>query len=281
MLVTLKEILGMVEYKKQAVPAFNTPNLESIMAVISASEENNFPVIISHAEIHEGVVPIEIIAPVMIAMAKKSTVPVCVHLDHGETVEYCKKAIDLGFTSVMYDGSQLSYEENVKNTQIVREYADKFNVSVEAELGRLKNREGGAEGSGDNGEYTDPEMVEKFIEATQVDALAICFGTAHGIYATKPVLNLDIINETAKKTSVPLVMHGGSGLSDDEYKEIIARGVGKINYYTYMAYCGFEAVVEYVQKEKSGFFHDMANVAQLAMKNNANERIKLFKGGNL
>lgn len=277
MLYNLKDILALAKTGEQAIPAFNTPNLESIMAVIKAGEDNNFPVIISHAQLHESVTPMSIIAPIMIDLAKKSTVPVCVHLDHGEDVEYCKRAIDMGFTSVMFDGSQLSYEQNVENTIQVRKYAHAQNVSVEAELGRLKNRECGGEGQ-DNGEYTDAKTVVDFIAKTEVDALAICFGTAHGIYDKKPVLNFDIISQVVDVTDVPLVMHGGSGLTDEDYREVISRGVKKINYYTYMSYCGYDAVATHIQSNKRGFFHDLANVAIKAMYDNASERIRLYKG---
>ncbi len=276
MLVNLKEILDIIPRGKGAVPAFNTPNLESIMAVIQAAEQMDFPVIISHAELHESVTPVDIIAPIMIDMAKKAKVPVCVHLDHGENVEYCIKAIDLGFTSVMYDGSVLPYDENVKNTIEVAKYAHSKNVSIEAELGKLKNRECG-EGNGGE-EYTDPKLAKDFVEKTMVDALAISFGTAHGYYETKPVLNFDVISKVYAEIDTPLVMHGGSGLTEDDYREVIKRGVQKINYYSYMAYIGTEAVAEFVKDKKNVFYHDVANVAVEAMKKNAIEKISLFKG---
>ena len=143
----------------------------------------------------------------------------------------------------MIDCSALPYEENVAHTAEVVKYAHAHGVDVEAELGRLPNREGGAGGGKEKPEdlYTDPELVPDYLQKTGVDALAIAFGTAHGIYKVKPVLNMDVITKVRQKTDIPLVMHGGSGISPEEYREVIRRGVNKINYYTYMSYAGYAA----------------------------------------
>ena len=145
MLVTLKQILNLCEARKCAVGSFNTPNLESVMAVIGAAEELNVPVIIQHAEVHEEIMPIEIIGPIMLELAKKAKVPVCVHLDHGETLDYVCKALNIGFTSVMYDGSVLPFEENTANTQMVVSFAKQTGASVVAEIGCMGKRETGPE----------------------------------------------------------------------------------------------------------------------------------------
>ena len=277
MIATLSEVIAQARKKKIAVGSFNTPNLECLLAVLEAAERLQVPVIVAHAQLHEEVAPIEKIGPVMVELAKRSKVKVCVHLDHGEDSEYCKKAIGLGFTSVMIDHSAKSYDENVEGTREVVRYAHAHGVDVEAELGRLPNREGG---SGSQGEdlYTDPELVPAFIEETKVDALAIAFGTAHGIYKVKPVLNMDVITKVRQKTGIPLVMHGGSGISAEEYREVIRRGIDKINYYTYMAYAGYAAAKEYGEKQPSGFFHDMALQAQRAMEENAEKTLRVFSG---
>ena len=141
MLVNLKVALEYAEKNRCAVGSFNTPTLESLVAVIKASEKLNVPVIIMHAQCHEYAAPLDIIGPVMVLFAKNAKVPVCVHLDHGEDVEYCKRALDLGFTSVMFDGSSMSYEDNVRNTREVVKYARKKNASIEAEIGILAGRE--------------------------------------------------------------------------------------------------------------------------------------------
>lgn len=276
MLVGLKEILKEGKARGMAVGAFNTPNLECLLAVLDSAEKLNVPVIVSHAQIHESVAPLERIGRVMLSLAKASPVNVCVHLDHGEDFEYCKRAIDLGFTSVMIDRSALSYEENILGTREVTDYAHAHGADVEAELGRLPNREGG--NGGGSALYTDPALVPDFIARTEIDALAIAFGTAHGIYTTQPVLNMDVISEVAKRTDTPLVMHGGSGISDDQYREVIARGISKINYYTYMSYAGYAAAKAQTEEKETGFYHDLALRAQNAMAANAERTLRVFSG---
>lgn len=278
MLASLREVIEISKKKKAAVGAFNTPNLECLLAVLDAAETLNVPVICSHAQLHESVAPLDKIGPVMLELAKRSKVPVCAHLDHGEDFSYCKKAIALGFTSVMIDYSTLPYEENAKGTREVVDYAHAHGVDVEAELGRLPNREGGAGGGEERPEdlYTDPDLVPDYLKKTGVDALAVAFGTAHGIYKVKPVLNMDVITKVREKTDVPLVMHGGSGISHEEYREVIRRGINKINYFSYMSYAGYAAAKAHAEKEPTGFFHDMALSAQKAMEENALTTLKVF-----
>lgn len=279
MLASLKEVVAMSKSSGRAVGSFNTPNLECLLAVLSAAEQLNVPVIVAHAQCHEEVAPIQKIGPVMVELAKRASVPVCVHLDHGEDFDYCKQAIALGFTSVMIDYSTLPYEDNVKGTAEVVAYAHARGVDVEAELGALPQREGGGESAADpTALYTKPELVPDFLARTGVDALAIAFGTAHGIYKTTPVLNLDIIDEVCKKTDIPLVMHGGSGISHEVYRDVIRRGINKINYYTYMSYAGYAAAKALSEVRPEGFFHDMALQAQKAMEENALATLKVFSG---
>ncbi len=280
MLVSLKEVIKIGKEKNIAIGSFNTPNLECILAVLGAAEKLNVPVIIAHAQCHEDVAPLDKIGPVMVELAKRSSVPVCVHLDHGEDIEYCKRAIALGFTSVMIDYSTLDYEGNVKGTKEMTDYAHKFGVDVEAELGALPQREGGTGPVAVNPEdlYTKPELVTDFVSRTNVDALAIAFGTAHGIYKTKPVLNMDIISKVRALTDLPLVMHGGSGISHEEYREVIKRGIGKINYYSYMSYAGYAAAKNTIENKSEDFYHNLALNAQKAMYENALATIKVFAG---
>lgn len=278
MLVGLKEVIAEGKKRNMAVGNFNTPNLECLIAVLDAAEELNVPVIIAHAQCHEDVAPLEKIGPVMVELAKRSRVPVCVHLDHGEDLDYCKRAIALGFTSIMIDCSTLPYEENVKGTKEVTDYAHAHGVSVEAELGALPAREGGADAAAvdPSSLYTDPALVPDFLAKTGVDALAIAFGTAHGIYKTKPVLNMDIITRVREYTDLPLVMHGGSGISEEQYREVIRRGIGKINYYSYMSYAGYAQAKATVEAKEADFFHNLALNAQKAMRENALATMKIF-----
>ena len=277
MLVNLVEILKLAEEKKCAVGAFNTPNLECVNAVIAAAEKLNVPVIISHAELHEEVSPLEKIGPVMVQAAKNAKVPVCVHLDHCETLSYMQQALEIGFTGVMYDGSTLPYEENLANTKKAVAMARPYGAGVEAELGALASREGGA-ANASGPVYTDPDEAVAFCRETGIDALAPSFGTAHGIYKSKPVLDLERVKVIAEKTGLPLVMHGGSGVSPEDYRIGIQNGLRKINYYSYMSKAGTNAVKELLEKEDVTFFHDLALAAQKAMESDAEKALRVFAG---
>lgn len=272
MLITLKEILKTAEESKIAIGSFNTPNMTSIKAVIGAAEELNRPVIIMHAQVHEelGLCKMEEIAPVMLMFAERASVPVCVHLDHGTELEYVKRGLELGFTSVMYDGSALSAQENTANTVAAVEAAKQTGASVEAEIGSMGAREGG-EGAA-AAIYTEPEAAVKFVADTGIDALACAFGTAHGFYKDKPKLDFERLSKINSLIDVPIVMHGGSGVSEEDYREVIKRGVRKVNYYTYMSAAGGKAVSnkEYAQ------FHDALLDAEKAMREDVQRAIGIF-----
>lgn len=284
MLVTLNEIMQIAEQRKIAIGSFNTPNLEAVQAVAGAAEELDLPVIIQFAQCHEDWIPLSVIGPVMIAAAKESKVPVCVHLDHGETLEYLQQALDLGFTAVMYDGSMLSYEENLANTKKTVEMAAKTGASVEAELGSMGKRESGAgDGTGEEDDtkiYTDPEKAAVFVKDTGIDVLACSFGTTHGIYLTEPKLDFDVVRNVRKLTNdIPIVMHGGSGVSDEDYVKAIEAGVRKVNYFTYMDKAGGAASAEYLKGLKEGdpvFYSSISMAARDAMKENVKSAMKKF-----
>ena len=274
MLVNLSEILKIAEERGIAIGAFNTPNLTSLKAIIAAAEELNQPVIIMHAQVHEemDLCTIEEVAPMMVAAAKRASVPVCVHLDHGTDLDYVKRGLDLGFTSVMYDGSTLSTEENIKNTITAVQMAHEKGASVEAEIGSMGTREGG--NGNDTSIYTDPDTAKDFVVKTGVDALACAFGTAHGFYKDTPKLDFDRLSKINSLIDVPIVMHGGSGVSEEDYREVIKRGVRKVNYYTYMAKAGGEAL----SGKQYSQFHDALLDAREAMKQNVAKAIKVFCG---
>jgi len=284
MLVTLKEVLKIAEEKQIAVGAFNAANLESLQANVQAAEELQLPVIIQFAQCHEPWIPLKTIGPMMIEFAKNASVPVCVHLDHGETLEYLEEALKLGFTGIMYDGSVLPYEENLENTKKAVAMARKYGADVEAELGSMGRRESGAgDGSGDEDEtkiYTDPELAKKFAEETGIDALACSFGTTHGIYLKKPKLDFDVVKNVRSQTgNIPVVMHGGSGVSKEDFHAAIRAGVRKINYFTYMDKSGGNAAAEYISSLKEGepvFFSSVLAAAREAMKENVKEAMRTF-----
>ncbi len=275
MLVTLKEILKIAEERGTAIGSFNTPNMSSIRAVIGAAEELGEPVIIMHAQVHEemGLCKMDEIAPVMLLLADKTNVPVCVHLDHGTDINYVKKGLDLGFTSVMYDGSTLDQKLNYANTSIVRELSMRYGASLEAEIGSMGARESGAEGG--ESIYTEPDIAKDFVEKTGIDALACAFGTAHGVYLKQPKLDFERLAKINSHVDIPLVMHGGSGVSVEDYKKVIGLGIRKINYYTYMSKAGGTAVDAMADRT---FFHDIEIAAIDAMKRNVTEAIKVFVG---
>ena len=274
MLVNLSEILQLAEAEGKAVGAFNTPNMTSLGAVISAAEELNEPVIIMHAQVHEemGLCKMDEIAPVMLFFADRAKVPVCVHLDHGEDLDYIKRGLDIGFTSVMYDGSNLENKLNFANTHIAVSLAAKTGASVEAEIGSMGARESGAAGK-DESIYTNPDAAKEFAESTGIDALACAFGTAHGIYLKEPKLDFNRLEKIKKLVDIPLVMHGGSGVSHEDYRKVIKLGIRKINYYTYMSKAGGAAVAELKDKI---FFHDIEVAAGEAMKEDVKSAIKVF-----
>ncbi len=290
MLVNLNEIIQEANQKGYAAGAFNVANLESAMAIIQAAEETKKGVILNYAEVHSPFLAMEIAAPIMLDFAKRASVPVCVHLDHGSSVESCMKAMRLGFTSVMIDASGSDYQENIRQTAETVRLAHSIGVTVEAELGHILSSETGnrgAEGTkslaenfqGTDDIYTDPDMARDFVKQTGVDVLAIAFGTAHGVYVQKPVLDLDRISRIREKIDVPFVMHGGSGLSKDEFQTAIRNGIRKINYYTYMTLAGGEAVKEAMDRCGNGdniFFHDIPLIAVEAMRENVKEAIQIF-----
>lgn len=284
MLVTLNEVMKIAEEREIAIGSFNTPNLESLEAIISAAEELDLPVIIQFAQCHEPWIPLSLIGPIMVKAAKRAAVPVCVHLDHGETLEYLQQALEIGFTGIMYDGSTLSYEENLANTKQAVAMAKKTGASVEAELGSMGRRESGAgDDTGADDEtkiYTDPDQAAVFVKETGIDALACSFGTTHGIYLAEPKLDFDVVkNVRAKTDQIPVVMHGGSGVSREDYKKAIKAGTRKINYFTYMDKAGGNAAAAYVESVKAGeplFFSSIYLAARDAMKENVKEAMKMF-----
>lgn len=283
MLVSLYDVLQLAEQKQIAIGSFNTPNLESLCAVIDAAEELDLPVIVQHAQCHEPLIPLSLIGPIMIDRAKKASVPVCVHLDHGETLDYLETALNMGFSSVMFDGSELSYEQNVSTTKQAVSLAASFGANVEAELGCMGQREfGGGDPTkqDDNKIYTDPALAKQFVEQTGIDALACSFGTTHGIYLTEPKLDFSIVEQVRDQTNgIPVVMHGGSGVSKEDYHTSIRAGVRKINYFTYMDKAGGNASASYLDALTDGqpkFYSSIRLEAQAAMRNNVLTAMKTF-----
>ena len=270
MLVNLNQVLLPAKQGKYAVGLFNTTDTDMLEAVISAAEELNSPVIIGTAEILLPYGELKLIAPALIAAAKRAKVPVVVHYDHGLTFERCMEALKLGFSSLMFDGSTKSYEDNIAETQEIVKIAKEFGASVEGEIGHVGSNDNEADGS----MYTTKEEAEAYIKATGVDALAIAIGTAHGVYKQKPKLNLERLEEIRATVDTPLVIHGGSGLSDDDFRNTIANGIRKINICTEMCVAAREAYIASANHEI--LFADAKN----AVKNVVKGKMQLFGSSN-
>lgn len=236
MLVNLNDVLIPARKKKYGVGLFNTVNFEMARGVIRAAEETKSPVIIGTAEILLPYGPLEELAEMIIPMAKKASVPVAVHYDHGLTFEKCLQALKLGFSSIMYDCSTDSYEENIRKVAELTKIAHCFGATVEGELGHVGDNEGSVEGesSGMKPEdfYTDPAQAKDYVERTRIDALAIAVGTAHGPYKFAPKLDFGRITEICRTIDTPLVLHGGSGLSKEDFQKSIECGISKVNIFT-------------------------------------------------
>ena len=233
-LVTLDGVLKEATEKRYAVGSFNVANYDMAEAVLNSAEKTGTPVIINIAEMHLRYLNIDDFVEYLLLRIERSPLPIVLHFDHGMSFESCSLAVSKGFSSVMIDASMLPYEQNVEITGRVAEYAHRFGVSVEGELGHVGGGEGDLrEGSEVNREaFTDPSMAVEFVSKTQLDALAIAVGTVHGPYRGTPELDFDRIARIRSLLKTPLVLHGGSGLSDRDFQTAIEKGISKVNFYT-------------------------------------------------
>lgn len=240
-LVNLAGLLNHARRHGYGVGAFNVPDYETLQAILDVAVEKQSPVIVDVAEVHLKYIRLEEVASVARHAAERAPVPVALHLDHGENFETIMQAVRAGFTSVMFDGSSLPYEENVAQTSDIVRICHAMGVTVEAELGRVLGGEGTSERfEADPSLFTDPEQAEDFVRRTHVDALAISFGTAHGLYRGTPQLDFPRLEEIARRTQIPLVLHGGTGVADEDFRRAISLGIAKINYYTQMSVAAVE-----------------------------------------
>ena len=247
MLVNLNEVLKKAQKEKYAVGLFNTTDTDMLQAVIEAAEESNSPVILGTAEVLLPYGELKLIAPSVIAAAKRASVPVVVHYDHGLTFERCLEALQLGFSSVMFDGSAKAYGQNIEETREIVKIAHAFGASVEGEIGHVGEAAQGDESL--ENMYTTVAEAKEYLENTGVDALAVAIGSAHGVYKKKPKLNIERLKEIADAVSVPLVLHGGSGLSDDDFKNTIREGIAKVNIFTDLCLAGERAMKDGAEKK--------------------------------
>ena len=279
MLVNLNDVLYPAKKQKYAVGLFNAVNLELARGIIQAAEKKRSPVIMGTAEVLLPFGPLEDVSYFLVPMARRANVPVVIHYDHGLTAEKCVEALKLGFSSIMYDCSTDSYEENVRKTKEMAYIAHCFGATIEAELGHVGDTESSVEGNSilddPSKYYTDPDQARDFVESTGVDALAIAVGTAHGHYKFKPKLDFARIEKIASLISVPLVLHGGSGLSDDDFKTAIARGICKVNIFTDINTAGATAAAAALQAGKTALT-DLVLPEVAAIEASVTEKLSLF-----
>lgn len=276
MLVNLDYVLKKAQKENYAVGLFNTTDTDMLEAAISAAEEMNSPIIIGTAEVLLPYGELDLIAPSVIAAAKRASVPVVVHYDHGLTFERCMQALKLGFTSVMFDGSLGDAEQNIKDTANIVKIAHAFGATVEGEIGHVGEAASGDDTVSDL--YTTPEEAAEFIEKTGVDALAISIGTAHGAYKQKPRLDLERLKQIRSKVDTPLVLHGGSGLSDDDFRNTIKYGIAKVNIFTDLCLAGIDGMNEGLNRDIP--YLEIRNLKVEKIKAAVKTKIKLFGSAN-
>ena len=232
MLVNMNDVLLPAKEKGYGVGFFNAVNVEMARAVIETAEELNAPVMVGTAEVLLPAMEMERVAEYLIPMAQKAKVPVCVHYDHGLTKERCKQAIELGFTSIMYDCSMDDYETNIARLKEMTDVCHALNITVEGELGHVGDNAGAGKLENPSDYFTDPDTALDFVRRTGVDSLAVAVGNAHGDYAFPPKLDFERIRRISEMTDLPLVLHGGSGLSNDDFRQAVSCGICKVNIFT-------------------------------------------------
>lgn len=272
MLVNLKDVLKKAQNEHYAVGLFNTIDTDMLEAAIAAAEEMRSPIIIGTAEVLLPYGELKLIAPSIIKAARCATVPVVVHYDHGLTFERCMEALKLGFSSIMFDGSAGDSDKNIADTKQIVRIAHSFGATVEGEIGHVGEAANGDNATSDR--YTTVKEAEDFINATGVDALAIAIGTAHGAYKAKPCLDIERLREIRKKVATPLVLHGGSGLSDDDFRNTVKEGIAKVNIFTDLCIAG-ENAMQYSVKNNLSYLEARSKKVEY-IKKAIMDKISLF-----
>ncbi len=272
-LVPMKDILLKAEEGKYGVGAFSVADMEMILGAVKAAEELDQPLILQIAQVRLPFSPLDKIGPMMLAAAKNAKVPVAVHFDHGLDIDVIREALELGFTSVMIDASKCPLDENIRLTSRVKKLAEGYGATVEAEVGQLGVSE---DGTGDSSKiHSDPMEVKRLYEETGADAIALSIGNQHGFYKAEPKLNFEILKEADELVPVPLVLHGGSGISDEDFRKCISLGITKINVAT-ATFCAVrDAAKEYLKNEKTDYF-SMSNAMMMGAYENIRRHMQVF-----
>ena len=266
-LANTRDLLLQAKREKRAVGAFSVSSIDMMLGVLAAAEALNTPVILQVAESRLNVSPLRVLGPAMLAAARAAKVPAAVHLDHGLTLDCIREALELGFSSVMIDGSHLPLQENISVTRQVMRMAQPYGAAVEAEIGVVGRTESGGDAPA---ECARPEDAALFARETGVDALAIAIGNAHGLYPGAPQLRFDVLEEAGRRCDTPFVLHGGTGLSDEDFCRCVHLGMRKIN----IATATFLAVARAAQGAEDYF--DMALRMQSAARDVALHHIRVF-----
>ena len=278
MLVNMKELLKDAQNGNYAVGSFSVANMEMVLGVLKAARELSAPIILQIAEVRLKQSPLKIIGPLMVAAAENADTPVAVHFDHGKTEEKIKQALDLGFTSVMFDGSHLPLDENIATTKRIIDIAGKYNASVEAEIGCVGGSEDGSEDIAIN--CTKTQDAVRFEAETGVDALAIAIGNAHGNYKDVPKLRFDILQKVNEMTNTPLVLHGGTGISPDDFVKCSKNGIKKINIATATFDCVEQSVRQAYEQDAINGYYDLHLAEINGAYKNAKKHIMIFGSNN-
>lgn len=273
-LVNMKDLLKDAQKRNYAVGSFSVANMEMVLGVIKAAEETESPIILQIAEVRLNHSPLALIGPLMLAAAKQAKIPVAVHLDHGTTFECIEHALELGFTSVMFDGSYLPLEENIEMTKKVVSMAKPYGAAVEAEIGCVGGSEDGSEDIAMR--CTSPAQAVEFADKTGVDALAIAIGNAHGNYKQTPKLRFDILEKVRDSVDIPLVLHGGTGIEPEDFVKCHQNGIKKIN----IATATFDSVERSVRESydagKICGYYDLHQAEIKGAYDNAKKHMEIF-----
>ena len=276
-LVNTIDILEHAEKYSYAVGAFNVINLDFLNGILEAAEAMKSPVIINIAQVHFPYVNIEQITPAVKYMAENACIPVVLNLDHGVTLEAVVRALRCGFSAIMYDASKKPIDQNIEETRLVVKMAHSVGVSVEAELGQVGGAEGEKKAAKAKREFfTDTDDAERFVNETGIDALAVSVGNVHGFYEGEPELDFELIKELKNRTGIPLVLHGGSGISDDDFRRAVKLGIRKINYFTEMSKLATDRIRELLKSSDDYFIQDLLKEAKEKIKEVVKERILVF-----
>lgn len=276
MITNLKDLLNKAKQEKVAIGAFNVYNYETIKAVIESVKETKTPAIIAFGYKYLSNMSLKEVVNLIRTMSVNIDTDIVIHLDHCNDINTIKKAIEAGFTSVMYDGSMLPFEENLNHTKSVVEYAHSFNVSVEAELGSLSLGDHSNEDEGDE-IYTDPLQAKEFVETTKVDALAVSIGTVHGMYKGEPKVSVEQLIKIKDAVDIPFVLHGGSGTPEETVKACIKEGITKINVNTEISYQVVQAMQKMMDENSNVHFSQLSVEAVHAAKRVVQKYMSMFQ----